>query len=330
MKLNNLQVLRGISAILVCCFHFKNDFNISDHHLGDILFSKGSIGVPIFFVISGFIMVYTTRRINLTQSIPLICKDFLLKRVIRIIPLYYVLTMAWILLGGSIAYYFSGEGWVRLYKSFLFMPSNTFPVLYLGWSLNYEMFFYAVFAISFFFKQFRYYFVILFFLVLLQFNNTLGHQSDWLKMITSPINIYFLLGILLGIIIDKIKVSTIITYLIVIFSLIIFVLFMLSVFETNIFTYPIVFLLVFSFLLADFNSKIRPPRFLIFLGDISYSIYLTHPFTEIFFRHFKVEGYINYLYFPIKIATIILVATLSYYLIEKKITQKLAKTFIKS
>lgn len=331
MKLNNLQVLRGISAILVCCFHFKNDFNIGNHTFGNLLFSKGSIGVPIFFVISGFIMVYTTKKINFKSPTIQICKDFLLKRIIRIIPLYFLLTIAWILLGGTISYYFSGEGWVRLYKSFLFIPTKSFPVLYLGWSLNYEVFFYLIFAISFFFKQYRYYFVLLFFIILLFFNSTLGTHSDWFKMITSPINLYFLFGILLGIFIEKIKAPSIVVYAFICFSLISFALFMMDVFFQNGYlAYVIVFILVFSFLLADFNLKIIPPKFLIFLGDISYSIYLTHPFTEIFFRHFKVEGLLNYIYFPFKILIIIIVATLTYYLIEKKITQKLSKIFIKS
>ena len=64
MRLNNLQILRGISALLVCCFHFREEINFEYLKLGDILFSRGSIGVPIFFVISGFIMTFTTKKIN--------------------------------------------------------------------------------------------------------------------------------------------------------------------------------------------------------------------------------------------------------------------------
>ena len=170
MKLKNIQFLRGISALLVCCFHFKNNLNSNDFNWGDLLFNKGSIGVPIFFVISGFIMVYTSKNINLNHSKIHLIVDFLIKRVIRIVPLYYLLTFAWIFLGGSLLAYFQGDLVNRLWRSLLFLPQKEFPILYLGWSLNYEMFFYFIFALSFFFTTKRYYFIILFMIISIPLN----------------------------------------------------------------------------------------------------------------------------------------------------------------
>ncbi|AYN00514.1 acyltransferase family protein [Chryseobacterium sp. 3008163] len=68
MKLHNLQILRGISALFVCCFHIREGLIFGDVKFGEILFGRGSIGVPIFFVISGFIMVFTTKKIKFDEN----------------------------------------------------------------------------------------------------------------------------------------------------------------------------------------------------------------------------------------------------------------------
>ena len=66
-KLQNLQVLRGIAALLVCCFHARIILN-GETNYGDVFFGRGGIGVPIFFIISGFIMVYTTKTLGISRA----------------------------------------------------------------------------------------------------------------------------------------------------------------------------------------------------------------------------------------------------------------------
>ena len=109
--------------------------------------AKGAFGVDIFFVISGFIICYVTA-----------CdpSDFLPKRLIRVVPLYWAGTLGVFLLAviaprllqtGTT----SPEG---LLKSLLFIPyekepgRGLYPILFLGWTLNYEMFFYGLFALA--------------------------------------------------------------------------------------------------------------------------------------------------------------------------------------
>ncbi len=82
----------------------------------------------------------------------------------------------------------------------------------------------------------------------------------------------------------------------------------------------IVSFFVLSFLLLDFTFQVKGSRFLIFLGDISYSVYLSHPFVEIFFRHFKIDGYLNIPYLILKMFVVISVAAFFYYVVEKKFT----------
>lgn len=103
----------------------------------------GLFGVDIFFIISGFIICY------ITQSRP---DNFLLRRIFRIVPLYWAATMA-IFVVGMIAPHLlqtDDTSFVHLTESLFFIPYQrpnglVQPVLFLGWTLNYEMFFYLVF-----------------------------------------------------------------------------------------------------------------------------------------------------------------------------------------
>ncbi len=121
-------------------------------HLDDLLKtdkipSFGTSGVDLFFVISGFVMVHTTRLNPPTPT------QFMKNRLARIVPIYWLLTLTLFLVAAF------EPSWVQstvanplqLLDSLCFIPfkkSNGFvqPLLFLGWSLNYEMFFYLLFA----------------------------------------------------------------------------------------------------------------------------------------------------------------------------------------
>jgi exopolysaccharide production protein ExoZ len=101
-------------------------------------------GVAIFFVLSGFIMSYISQNGE---------QDFLFKRLIRIVPLYWI-AIATLMM---IAYRFtifrpsilmSGDPplIIDILRSMLFLPWSKFPVLGVGWTLNFEIYFYLVFA----------------------------------------------------------------------------------------------------------------------------------------------------------------------------------------
>lgn len=325
MKLNNLQILRGISALLVCFFHFRESLNFGDFPLGDILFSQGSIGVPVFFVISGFIMTFTTKNLNFskTGNLKNAVLNFYKKRIIRIVPLYYLLTFAWMLVGGSFLAYFSSDLLQRLFHSLLFLPQrDSFPVLYLGWSLNYEMFFYLIFGLSLLFKKNRYYFIIAVFILTYFIGLFFPDKNAFFKMASDFLNFYFIVGIILALLLQKYKISRKPAVFLCCGGILFFVFYFLrqDVFIGSFGTLMIVSFFVLSFLLLDFTFQVKGSRFLIFLGDISYSVYLSHPFVEIFFRHFKIDGYLNIPYLILKMFVVISVAAFFYYVVEKKFT----------
>jgi exopolysaccharide production protein ExoZ len=145
--LTSIQILRGFAAISVVLFHAiarAEDFSNPDGPARVLM-----AGVDVFFVISGFIMVYSSAREPGRGP-----GRFLLDRATRIVPLYWLLTALVVAIGLAMPQVLhSGriEAWHTI-ASFLFIPvlhpvSHYFePVLIPGWTLNYEMFFYLLFA----------------------------------------------------------------------------------------------------------------------------------------------------------------------------------------
>jgi exopolysaccharide production protein ExoZ len=140
-----IQYLRALAALSVVWGHSLYSIQGAAQQLGAPWF--GASGVDLFFVISGFIMVVTTDRADVT---PL---RFLALRVIRVVPLYWLATLAWI------AYTALAESTAcppaAIVKSLLFVPyrsagppAGVWPILQNGWTLNFEMFFYLLFALA--------------------------------------------------------------------------------------------------------------------------------------------------------------------------------------
>ena len=146
-----VQALRAIAAGAVAFFHIANDAIVAGRDpSGAIARATASMpwiaGVDIFFVISGFVIVHASGRLFGQQGGTL---QFLLRRLTRIVPLYWALTtlfLAMTLLRRSAIH---GEigGPAYILASYLFIPFARSdgllePALGLGWTLNYEMFFY--------------------------------------------------------------------------------------------------------------------------------------------------------------------------------------------
>ena len=151
--IRNLQVLRGIAALMVVVFHVTCGAGRLGEGVHLSCFSLGFVGVDLFFVLSGFIICVTTR--DAASARPL---DFLARRFLRVAPPYWLLTAlvanaAVLMPGLSGATVF--VPW-HTFASFIFWPTphpviGLFnPLLLVGWTLNYEMAFYALFAFALF------------------------------------------------------------------------------------------------------------------------------------------------------------------------------------
>jgi len=157
--LYSIQALRAIAASLVVVLHTYAYLEARDliSSTPDLV-ESGRAGVDIFFVISGFIMTYISGD---SFGKPSASKDFLIKRIIRIVPIYwfYTLIMAALLL--LVPHLFSdGKSFdlTHAITSFLFIPwenNSGFlkPVLQVGWTLNFEMYFYLIVTLLLFFGK---------------------------------------------------------------------------------------------------------------------------------------------------------------------------------
>jgi exopolysaccharide production protein ExoZ len=150
MKLHFLQALRAIAAWLVIVDHSLLEItqNQSGNPLTHIAWTLGSAGVDVFFVISGFIMVLICWD-NFGQWAA--AGDFLRRRIIRIVPLYWLATVAALAYHRVSATHGAHADWSELLYSLSFIPYADrdglwSPILPQGWTLSYEMMFYALFA----------------------------------------------------------------------------------------------------------------------------------------------------------------------------------------
>lgn len=135
-KIEIIQIIRFLGAFCIILYH--------SHLIGE----HGYFGVEIFSIISGYIMIYSTRKEKSKRH-------FLLKRFIRILPLYWLMTcfMYVIICVYPELSIMSEAKPEYLIKSMLFLPFQNsknydVPILGVGWTLNYEVFFYLIFFVA--------------------------------------------------------------------------------------------------------------------------------------------------------------------------------------
>lgn len=149
----SIQYLRGIAALTVFLSHsvwFINGF-YAEQNIGTMLFSQYAFGVDLFFVISGFIICISSEK----ESSPV---RFIIKRLFRIYPVLITMVVA-------LAVYnklsFNKDNIFLVIRSFLPLHANYnesppfFGYNFFGpaWTLTYEVFFYAMFALTFVLKN---------------------------------------------------------------------------------------------------------------------------------------------------------------------------------
>jgi exopolysaccharide production protein ExoZ len=117
---------------------------------------QGGKGVDLFFVISGFVMIVTSRNLQSRNDGWI---RFALHRLVRIVPLYWTATTIKalsVIIVPSAALH-ADLTLYNYFASLFFIPAynnggNIHPILHPGWTLNFEMFFYALFALSLFLR----------------------------------------------------------------------------------------------------------------------------------------------------------------------------------
>lgn len=319
---DSIQALRGIAALFVVLEHVR-------------FLNCGAFGVDVFFCISGFMIMFSTHKNT---------EHFLAKRLIRILPFYYIMTLGtyiMILIFPSFFTYTKAEP-LFLAKSLLFLPFDigggaVQPLLRVGWTINYEIFFYLLFFVSLrISRKYRGLICSGMIVFLVSLGRLLPLDSIPYTFYTDPILLEFIFGILayylcrrlhmlhsteklpraglpfslaaaslcfLGLIATKPYVNAILSYRFALWGL------------------PALLLVLCFFVMGLY---LKTPDVLISLGNISYSLYLLHYYPVTFldrmvfdFESFSFTGLLGVV---IGLAVSVTLAVIGHEFIEKRLT----------
>ncbi|MXQ10132.1 acyltransferase [Microvirga makkahensis] len=149
-----MQILRACAALAVAVHHAQFDASALSARFGwqfqpfDLI--PWAAGVDVFFVISGFIIVYSSDKLF---GSPGARRIFLTRRMGRVVPLYWTATSLYLVVALALPGALNSEvlepGFIL--GSYLFIPlarpdGHVQPLYSLGWTLNYEIYFYLLFA----------------------------------------------------------------------------------------------------------------------------------------------------------------------------------------
>jgi len=276
----SIQFLRFLAAFFVLLFHT----------LGEYEWAKpfGSFGVDIFFVISGFIIyVITDKGID----------HFFKKRIIRIVPLYWLFTFGIALIALLQPNLLNSASWdiKHITASIFFVPywtegSGFFPILKLGWTLNFEMLFYLIFYLSSRITiKYRALLTSINMIGMMLFLNLIDFYSEYsfLSFYSDTIWFEFIFGMMVGVFYNNRNFLNL-NFKYSIFVVLAPLIWMASNQIFSYSTYPpfLVFGLPSCFLLIAFlgyeriflraNNPLR--KLILWLGEMSYPLYLVHTY----------------------------------------------------
>jgi peptidoglycan/LPS O-acetylase OafA/YrhL len=312
MKLPALTSLRFVFAVMVFLCHLTYFRDSGIPWLQDLLkyyLRYGYLGVNFFFMLSGFVLSYTYAGLIADQRFSI--KEFLIKRIIRIVPLHYVtlliaipLVVQSILGDGGFSAHHTFQFLVKLMahltltQSFIPAIPYYFSFNYPSWSISAEMFFYLVFpfAIALVFRKgllrsYVYYLLLLITAFLLMTVIRSFYDLHWLFYINPMVRILdFFMGIFLfffyRIVTHNHYITSIKATILQALSLLLMLVFFMGIQKVyQVYAYSLYFyvpmaMIIFSFANQEgWLSKLLSLKWLVFLGEASYSFYLTQDLT---------------------------------------------------
>lgn len=202
LRIHALQALRAIAASLVVIDHTLLELtgNAPDNPMTSVAWALGNTGVYTFFVVSGFIMVLVSWS---SFGGARAGANFLCRRIVRIVPLYWLGTLVALGYHKISATHGADDSWRELVYSLVCIPyrgrgGGWSPILPQGWTLNYEMMFYLIFALGLCAP--RKFGIPIVCIVLLFFTFAGRYAQDaTIVYLASPIILWFLLGIVLAV-----------------------------------------------------------------------------------------------------------------------------------
>lgn len=290
----SLQYLRGVAALLVVYFHSLTQLKNAGHE-NIYLPIIGESGVDLFFVLSGFVMWLTTANRKIGPV------EFIVKRIKRIVPIYWILTLVAALLAllfGDLmkSTVFDAS---HLVKSLFFIPAynpapavnGIYPVIIPGWTLNFEFFFYLIFSFSLLLQVEKERIRLISFIIVCCFFLSFCVNSDVaiISFYLNDVIIEFLFGVFLAVIflksdgVKKIEHKFLIFFILISFFALLYADYIFHSFRAVFLGVPSV-LIIYWLIHYEKSYSVFYSKILKDIGDSSYSIYLTHIFALAFLR----------------------------------------------
>lgn len=329
-----VQYLRAVAALAVFYFHFcvvKDGPYTSDPPPIEKI---GSAGVDLFFVISGFIMAM------LVWNAPTTFSRFMFARFVRIVPLYWsatILVFAIALIAPSLLGSTTADP-VQLLHSLLFIPygigtQSTTPILVVGWTLNYEMFFYVLVAVSAGFLNDRSLIHTSYLIcIMAMFGMVFPLHNGYLEFYLNPIILEFPMGILvfhfwrlgpaeLNRYLAGGLLAASIAAIAILFNK-----------DSENFRFFFWGMPCAVLLFATLHFATLKNEWLKSIGDWSYSIYLLHVFVIMGFHKvvgafFPLDALPTFVYFSLVVVTLIVLSAISYRCFEMPVQHWLKSNF---
>lgn len=296
----NLTALRFFAALAVLLSHFRGYLTRVDNEvvvaIANEVLPEGFIGVTFFYVLSGFILNYNYTEKITTKSVSWV--DFLAFRCMRLYPVHWLFLAASIPLNTMLfaKHGFLGLGVMglnaMLLQSLIPTAGSYFSFNMLSWSLSDEMFFYCLFCVIVGFRINTLYLIVAALLVLItislaacQANNCTADTKQFLFYINPAYRfIDFVIGIVLARIFDNRAkrggIEPILGNHTKKLSVLFLFLFIAGALIGNVplvYRYDIFYILPMSLIIFVF-AEAEPvfPKFVEFLGEASFSLYMSH------------------------------------------------------
>lgn len=347
-QLKSVQALRAIAALAVMFAHLQGleaQMSGSERLLAP-LWIAGVSGVDLFFVISGFIMVWVAGDWTGGKTSSL---KFMFSRVLRIYPLWWLfaaITAAYFLVSTGLPWdtdhVTRAEGPLHLLKSFLLIPQGPLPVLTLGWTLIHEMYFYAVFALILLlpirFRKLAFIGWAMIIVVSTTLQLTGFAPNSLISLALFPLTLEFLMGsavawIILSGMTRFAGMALSLGFALLVFAVLTVDFTMGTHFQPThrMLAYGPAYTLIIYGLVALERRQLLDryiPKFMVMMGDWSYSLYLCHilvitAIARTFFPMFGVAGlFDNFVFLVLAGSSAIIISGLTYRFFEKPIVQE--------
>lgn len=298
-RLHNLDYLRGLAAFGIMVFHYMS-WTVGEFTADTFLGRVGVYGVSIFYILSGLTLYFVyAGKMNINKADLL---SFFKKRIFRIFPLLWLVTIAAVILSKKIPNFF--DLFLNLSGLFGFIKWDTYFSAGV-WSIGNELVFYVFFPFFILFSQKSKLLLALLTLILFtlfsyfaffKLDPTQSLDNQWFIYV-NPLNqvFLFLSGFLMGLLFNKVSFNDTNVIILLIISFTGFVFYPVSGDNINLVTgiNRIVFtLLCFTICFTFYKLKSTLPSYihspLTLLGEASYSVYLLHPII------YKITGFLKY------------------------------------